>query len=801
MGGRKRSIKFKILTLVLVPLVSLVGIWAFAATITIQSGLDLLKVRSVYDNVIAPSRAVMTEIQQERYLSLLYLGSSSADRGELDAQRVKTDQRRAALEKMALAANVQADASSPLIQRVTELITVTRRLPEIRARVDSRSFTRLLALDAYQLVTDAVGRVYDTLGATGSNADGEPTRAIVLIGRSRELMSEQAALLAGAVAAGSISGEERTAFTEMVIRRRLLYDMGFQRLDDELRQPYLVLQNSPTFTRYASIEDQVAQDVRPGRPLPGSSATWGSALQTLNITFDKQAGVAAEIIAERAVPVAQGILWRIGIAAGLGLVAVALSLFVSIRFGRHITAELVALQRAALELAHRKLPNVVRRLRQGEDVDVASDNPPIAVGTTEEIVSVGQAFTSVQTTAIEAAVGQAEIRKGVSKVFLNLARRNQSLLHRQLSMLDMMEQRVTDPELLDDLFGIDHLTTRMRRHAEGLIILSGAVPGRGWRNPVPLYDVVRAAVEEVEDYLRVHISVPENMALCGASATDVIHLLAELVENATIFSPPQTHVEVHGEMVARGFVLEVEDRGLGMTAEEMDQINQRLANPPEFDLADSDRLGLFVVGRLAARRGIRVSLRSSPYGGTTAIVLIPDGLVVPTVPSPEQYTVEQITSMEAGYGNGNGRGLAGATSTGGGFGTGNGYPNGNGHTNGNGHPNGFSNGNGNGHANGQGNAHANGAGNGNERAAGLPQRVRQANLAPQLREATSQEPEDATPPPSGGEHTPKHLAGPLKNPLEDPLDVAPSPLQPSPNMFSSFRAGWERAHEGEGNMS
>ncbi|GAA3793006.1 hypothetical protein GCM10022226_10310 [Sphaerisporangium flaviroseum] len=790
MGGRKRSIKFKILTLVLVPLVSLLGIWAFAATITIQGGLDLLKVRTVFDNVIVPSRAVMTEIQHERYLSLLYLGTGSSDRSELDTQREKTDRARAALERLALAPNVQEVTSAPLLQRTTELITVTRRLPEIRARVDSRSFTRLLTLDAYRLITDAVGRVYDKLGGVTSDTEGEPTRAIVLLGRSRELMSEEAALLAGAIAGGSFTGEERTAFTAMVTKRRLLYDMGFQRLDEELRQPYLVLQNSPAFARYASIEDQVMQDVRPGRPLPGSAATWGSTVQTLAITFDRQAGVASAKITERAGPAAATILWRIGLAAGLGLIAVALSLFVSIRFGRHITAELVSLQRAALNLAHNRLPGVVQRLRQGEDVDVAAETPPIAVGSTEEIVSVGNAFTTVQTTAVEAAVGQAEIRKGVSKVFLNLARRNQSLLHRQLAMLDSMEQRVTDPELLDELFGIDHLTTRMRRHAEGLIILSGAVPGRGWRNPVPLYDVVRAAVEEVEDYLRVQVIVPENMAICGASATDVIHLLAELVENSTIFSPPQTHVEVRGEQVARGFVIEVEDRGLGMSPEEMDLINQRLANPPEFDLADSDRLGLFVVGRLAARRGIRVSLRASPYGGTTAIVLIPDGLVTPALSGPGQHSVERIPAAEAELPPGDGRGFAGAVASG------NGYPNGNGngYPNGNGHPNG--NGNGNESRlptrNRQAGDHAGGNGTGGGRTPGLPHRVRQANLAPQLREAGQPSAESAP------AHTPRHL-GPLGNPLEDPLDNPP--LQPSPDMFSSFRAGWERAHEGEGNMS
>src|SRR5690606_44075 len=241
-----------------------------------------------------------------------------------------------------------------------------------------------------------------------------------------------------------------------------------------------------------------------------------------------------------------------------------------------------------------------------------------------------RAFTSVQLTAIESAVQEAALRQGVNKVFLNLARRSQSLLQRQLGMLDTLEREVTDHEILEKLFGIDHLTTRMRRHAEGLIILSGAAPGRGWRDPVGLFDVTRAAVEEVEDYLRVDVSVPHGPALVGSAVTDIIHLLAELIENAAIFSPPHTRVQVRGAMVARGFALGIEDRGLGIAPEEVVRLNALLASAPEFDLADSDRLGLFVVAHLARRHNVRVSLRPSPYGGTSAIVLLPQDLVVTT---------------------------------------------------------------------------------------------------------------------------------------------------------------------------
>ena len=195
---------------------------------------------------------------------------------------------------------------------------------------------------------------------------------------------------------------------------------------------------------------------------------------------------------------------------------------------------------------------------------MAAEAPTLRVGD-DEIGQVGQAFDAVRQTAIASAVEEAELRQGVNDVFRNLARRNQSLLQRQLTALDQMERRATDPEALDDLFKLDHLTTRMRRHAEGLIILSGAPPGRGWSAPVRIIDVLRGAVSEVEDYARVQVSTQSKAALSGSAVTDVIHLLAELIENATSLSPPYTQVRVSGESAGNGFAIEIEDRGLGMT--------------------------------------------------------------------------------------------------------------------------------------------------------------------------------------------------------------------------------------------
>jgi two-component sensor histidine kinase len=270
-----------------------------------------------------------------------------------------------------------------------------------------------------------------------------------------------------------------------------------------------------------------------------------------------------------------------------------------------------------------RLPQVIKRLRAGEKVDVDTEVPPIHVGTSSEISRVADALTTLQRTAVESAIAESRLRQGINQVFLNLAWRSQSLLHRQLSMLDTMEREASDPDALEGLFALDHLTTRMRRHAEGLVILSGSAPARGWHNPVAVRDILRGAIAEVEDYTRVVVPAASPAALDGSVVADVTHLLAELIENATAFSPPATQVQVSGELSSAGYTVEIEDRGIGMNEAELADANHRLANPPEFDLADSDRLGLFIVGRLAERRGVSVQLTTSPYGGTRAVVLIP----------------------------------------------------------------------------------------------------------------------------------------------------------------------------------
>ncbi|PBC76831.1 histidine kinase/DNA gyrase B/HSP90-like ATPase [Streptomyces sp. TLI_235] len=332
-----------------------------------------------------------------------------------------------------------------------------------------------------------------------------------------------------------------------------------------------------------------------------------------------------------------------GLAFGLGTAAVAAVLAWSLVQGRStarvLTARVDALREITRTLAESELPAVVRQLEAGEVVPAPVDGRPVRRSEGDEIQQVAEAVDAVRRTAVTAIVQQAQGREGTKKVFLNIARRTQVLIHRQITMLDELERRHEEPELLKELFAVDHLATRMRRNAENLVILGGALPARRWRNAVPMVNVLRSAVSETENYARVVVQGVPRSALAGQAVADVIHLIAELIENGTTFSPPYTQVQVSAQEVPKGLAVEVEDRGLGMTEDEYERLNAYLADPPELDVAalgDDLRLGLFVVSRLAARHEIQVALRPSPYGGTRAIVLLPTALLE-AAPAPAGF--------------------------------------------------------------------------------------------------------------------------------------------------------------------
>lgn len=329
---------------------------------------------------------------------------------------------------------------------------------------------------------------------------------------------------------------------------------------------------------------------------------------------------------------------------GVGLISL-LSIGVSVVLANRIIRRLKKLRSETLDLADVQLPELMKRLSEGEQVDPAVVTPKLDFGT-DEIGQVAQAFEHAAGTAVNAAVAEARTREGVKSVFLNIAHRSQVVVHRQLEILDEAERRQEDPALLETLFRLDHLATRERRNAENLIILGGGQVGRQWRNPVAMIDLVRSAVGETLDYSRVRVARMPQVHVLGSAVADLVHLLAELVDNATSFSPPQSRVEVTGNVVGRGVVVEIEDQGMGMPTGEVVRTNAMLADPPDFGVASlsgDSRLGLFVVARLAARHEISVKLAESDYGGIRAIVLIPSALLAGAVPDGSPTGMTAVT--------------------------------------------------------------------------------------------------------------------------------------------------------------
>jgi signal transduction histidine kinase len=318
------------------------------------------------------------------------------------------------------------------------------------------------------------------------------------------------------------------------------------------------------------------------------------------------------------------------ILAGSLVLALSVAAFVAaIVLANGLVRRLRRLRSRTLELADVTLPAMVRRIGDGEPVNVGSEMAMLDYGS-DEIGQVAEAFNSAQRTAVAAAAAEARTRTGINKVFLDIAHRSQLVVHRQLELLDVAEAKQSDPEHLELLFQLDHLATRARRNAENLLILGGGQPGRKWRKSADLEDIVRSAVSETEHFSRVSTVRLPDAQVQGSAVGDLIHLLAELVDNATAFSPPDAAVTVRGNVVGKGVVVEVEDQGLGIEFGERERLNETLRHPPDFQamaLSGQRQLGLFVVGQLAQRHGIAVSLLESAYGGIKAIVLIPSHIV------------------------------------------------------------------------------------------------------------------------------------------------------------------------------
>jgi signal transduction histidine kinase len=650
---KRPPVRLRVSLLVLVPLAFLTSLTAYDVISSASSAHALIRSKTMLTTLGPPVARLQQALTAERTLAVVYFAQPAPDvLLALRHREAVTDHAVAQVTAAMQTSAVRQDASAGGKAAIAGLRKDLAGLAAVRAGSASHSITGQKAFAAYSGMIAASYQVLEqAIIQDGNSTQVLPKIAIIELAISNEYVQQESALLNGDFADRSFPASAYQAFASLVGAHRLLYAQSYSYLNGADRSG-LNRDVSPRVARtVTALENRlVARGPQHGPP-PVRPATWNKQVATLSAQVQGAVEQALARLIVEARSQANATLRGLYLTAGVGLAVVIVSLILSLWIAVSLARQLRRLRDMALELANDRLPMLVRRLGAGEDVEVAPQVPVITPGT-DEIGQVETAFLTAERMAVEATIDQARMRRGIGEVFRNLARRSQSLLARQMMLIDALERRAAGPDDLENLYRIDHLTTRMRRHAESLIVLAGDLPGRTFVDPVPFVDVLRAAAAEVEDYTRVRVVARSSAALAGLAVADVIHMLAELIENATSFSPPTADVRVTGSQASRGYAIDIEDRGLGMTGQELADANARLTEPPMFDLTGSDRLGLHVASQLARRHGIRITLRDSPYGGTTAIVLIPMELVIPHDSPPGDAVLAVSAGPESESGDG-----------------------------------------------------------------------------------------------------------------------------------------------------
>ncbi|MEV6218088.1 ATP-binding protein [Nocardia sp. NPDC051833] len=639
------SVRTRVLAIALVPSAVLLGTGAVAVTLV---GLQAQSVKEWSDyrgTVIDPLLRFVTAIQAERLASVTAQEPSPTAAAELRASRDDTD--RAIQETARIAATAQGIDQDTGAESIKALGDLIGRMQVIRESVDSR---RATTGDVDQYFTDLIAAMLSAgqdsaryKSSDTTTMDAELTSIDLL--RAAEGHSRVVGLVAAGAAHGMPSLRERRTLAQHIGAYRKQFDLVDSRLSPEVRASVRALTSGTDWRFGTAGEDEMSE--RGDTTMP--TEEWLAAERAVDTRMIAVIRDQFRVTVDATSASADRMLNRLIVVSAIMLVVTLLAVSISMVLANRLVRRLRTLRSASLDLANERLPALIRRIHHGEQVDAEAETA-VVDGGHDEIGQVAAAFSVAQRTAIETAVGEASTRNGFNKVFLDIAFRSQALVRRQLDVLDVAEARQDDPEDLELLFQLDHLATRARRNSENLLILGGRAPGRRWRNPVALEEIVRSAVSETEGYARVSAVRLPAVSVLGSAVADLIHLLAELIDNAAAFSPPDAPVSVHGNAVGRGVVVEIDDQGLGIVFEERERLNALLAEPPQFHemaLAGHRHLGLFVVSRLAARHGVTVTLQESPYGGVKAIVLVPWGVLEAGDDNPTT-AVEPVTTRDLG---------------------------------------------------------------------------------------------------------------------------------------------------------
>ena len=506
MSLRRRSVLLRVALLVLVPLILLVGSFAYIVSTSVSSALTLNRSKVVMDHLRLPVASLQQALSRER--TQVIVGSirpTPAAHTALQRQEAVSDQAARSFMTAADSLAVRQSASAAGQKAIAQVDEALAGLAGLRAKIANHTIGGQQAFTAYNnIILATYGVLEQAIIQEGNSAQVLPAIAVIELAVSNEYLQQESVLLNGSFAAHVFPASDHQAFVSLVGAHRLLYGQSYAYLNQADRNG-LNRDVSPSAAgALTAMENKLVGSNAPHSPAPVRPAAWNSAVSTVSAQTQRVVGQAEARLAATARSQADAKFRRLYLIGGLGLAAVILSLILSLWIAARLTRQLRGLRDSALEMANIRLPEVVRRLRAGDEVDVAGQVPSLQPSP-DEIGQVKAAFNTAQRTAVEAAVDEAKVRRGINDVFRNLARRSQALLERQVTLLDSLERRAAEPEDLESLFRIDHLTTRMRRHAESLIVLAGDSPNRAFRDAVPFVDVLRAAAAEVEDYTRVRV--------------------------------------------------------------------------------------------------------------------------------------------------------------------------------------------------------------------------------------------------------------------------------------------------------
>ncbi|YCK41646.1 nitrate- and nitrite sensing domain-containing protein [Actinomadura sp. ATCC 39365] len=632
---RNWRVRTRLIALIAIPTLVAVVLGALRVTTSISSAQQYQDISSV-GTLVAQLGELSRDLGLERDLATRHVATN---RGSSDEQRLKSQHE---IVDKRIAGTLEAGkksetALSDLGRKSLDHIRIRLgQIPTMRKAVAETKLGPLPTSEKYSEVIAELLQLYDELGQGSTDEEIIATSAALrAVARAEEEASKQRGLLTSALIRGSFEEPEYNAFLDARSRRSSERDSFRAVATPAQRQFYdntvasLKIGRAEFYASRAVLLHNANQSLR--RLDTSTTDDTDQWFQSITETVERLHTVQkslSEQIATRSADIASSDRQLAAINIGVVVGLLVLVLAITALMAGSLVRPLRRLRSDALKIAGQTLPDLVRQLRNTDVSPEQLQVPPIEVNSKDEIGEVARAFDEVHREAVRLAGEESRLRSNVNAMFVNLSRRSQTLVERQITLIDGLEQGEQDEQRLGNLFKLDHLATRMRRNSENLLVLAGQDPPRRWSQPVKLVDVARASLSEVENYERVVLEVPEGVSIAGQAVNDVIHLLAELIENALSFSPRETRVPVSGSRIdGGGIMLSISDSGIGMTGDELVQANERLTDAPTVDVSVSRRMGLFVVARLAHRHGIRVQLRPHGSGGLTAMVLIPETLL------------------------------------------------------------------------------------------------------------------------------------------------------------------------------